>query len=100
MSDAKKCDRCGEFYTLDISDEKDDVAGIALLDRYGRYGQKLDFCQKCRKDFMEWINGDEVFMVCATCAHYNKPVDEVREVCGNCINKSNWEPEREEESDG
>ena len=93
MSDAKRCDRCGGFYTFDISDEKDNVAGIALLDKYGRSGQKLDLCQQCRKDFMEWINGDEVFMVCATCLHHHK----LDEVCRLCINKSNWEPEEKEE---
>lgn len=27
MSDAKKCDRCGNFYTLYISDEKDKLPG-------------------------------------------------------------------------
>lgn len=59
MSDAKRCDRCGEFYTLDISDKKDDVAGIALLDKYGRSGEKLDLCQKCRKELMEWLKPEK-----------------------------------------
>lgn len=57
MSDAKKCDRCGNFYTLHISDEKDNVVGIYLLDKYGQSVKKLDFCQTCRKELQEWLDG-------------------------------------------
>lgn len=57
MSDAKKCDRCGNFYTLDISDEKNNVAGISLLDKYGRSVKKLDLCQTCRKALQVWLDG-------------------------------------------
>lgn len=55
MSDAKKCDRCGEFYTLDISDKRDNIAAIRVLDKYGRNAQSYDLCQKCRKELMEWL---------------------------------------------
>ena len=55
MSDAKKCDRCGNFYTLDISDENDNVAGISLLDKYERAVEKLDLCQECRKELTRWL---------------------------------------------
>lgn len=55
MSDAKKCDRCRGFYSLDFSDEKDNVAGIATLDKYGRIVDRLDLCQKCREEFNKWL---------------------------------------------
>ena len=56
MSDAKQCDRCGELYVLDISDEKDNVAGLCLMDKYGRETKSFDLCQKCRDELMNWPN--------------------------------------------
>lgn len=55
MSDAKKCDRCGGFYTLHIENEEDNIAGISLLDKYDRVQQSLDLCQECRKKLMRWL---------------------------------------------
>lgn len=91
MSDAKRCDRCGGFYTLDISDEKDDVAGFTLLDKYGRkISGEYDFCQKCRKELMGWLNEKGViYKVCANCKHDHTDIIK----CADCVDKSNWEDE-------
>lgn len=93
MSDAKRCDRCGAFYTLDISDEKDDVAGIALLDKYGRTGRKLDLCQKCREEIREWMDGlSSVQKVYDNCAFKNVGI--LQEPCAGCQDYDYWKPRK------
>lgn len=56
MSDAKKCDRCGKFYTLDISNEEDDVAAMGLVDKYGRMTTVKDLCRECRRELTVWLS--------------------------------------------
>lgn len=55
MADAKKCDRCGNFYTLDISNEEDNIVGFSFLDKCDRRIESLDLCVKCRKTLMQWM---------------------------------------------
>lgn len=89
MSDAKKCNRCGNFYTLDISYEKDNVAGISLLDKYGRSVKKLDLCQTCRKELQEWLDGlTSVQKICANCKFKN--VGKLQDPCAVCRNYDCW----------
>ena len=89
MSDAKKCDRCGNFYTLDISDEKNNVAGISLLDKYGRSVKKLYLCQTCRKKLQEWLDGPTfVQKHCDNCMFKN--VGKLQDPCVSCRNYDCW----------
>lgn len=60
MANAKKCDRCGNFYTLDISDKKDNIAMIALMDKYERILERLDICQYCRESLDAWLENGKV----------------------------------------
>lgn len=59
MSEAKRCDRCGNYYQLDISNEEDNVVGVMVLDKYGRGPYKYDLCRECRKQFNDWWNEGE-----------------------------------------
>lgn len=56
MSEAKRCDRCGNYYQLDISNEEDDVVGVVALDKYGIGRRKYDLCGECRNQFNDWCN--------------------------------------------
>lgn len=56
MSKAKKCDRCGNFYTLDISNEEDDVAALGLVDKYGLTTAVKDLCRECRRELKAWLS--------------------------------------------
>ena len=60
MANAKKCDRCGNFYTLDISDKKDNIAMIALMDKYERILERLDICQYRRESLDAWLENGKV----------------------------------------
>lgn len=55
MSKALRCDRCGTYYQLDISNEDDDVAGVMVLDKYGGGRYNYDLCRECRKQFNDWL---------------------------------------------
>lgn len=80
MSDAKKCDRCGNFYTLNISDKKD---------KYGRAVENLDLCQKCRKELQEWLDGPTfVQKHCDNCMF--KDVGKLQDPCVSCRNYDCW----------
>lgn len=59
MSEAKRCDRCGNYYQLDISNEEDNIVGVMVLDKYDRGWRKYDLCGECRKQFNDWWNKGE-----------------------------------------
>ena len=50
MSDAKKCDRCGEFYETRKN-------GFIIIDlSKGVTGKSLDLCPMCVTTFWNWLN--------------------------------------------
>lgn len=56
MSEAKRCDRCGRYYQLDNSNEEDNFAAMALIDRrIIRTDVTYDLCRECRKELNEWF---------------------------------------------
>ena len=59
MSNAKRCDRCGGFYTVNSLYEESDVVRIALLDEYGHNKENYDLCQRCREELIEWLEGNK-----------------------------------------
>lgn len=53
--DAKKCDRCGEFYIKDKSCSK---LGIGfVLGFYENDAEFYDLCSECTKKAKDWIKG-------------------------------------------
>lgn len=58
MSNAKKCNRCGAPYTIDILDERDNITAISVPDKHGRDVRAFgyDLCPKCRKEFTDWLD--------------------------------------------
>lgn len=59
---AKKCDRCGSFYTENKNKYKeklngDCVYGIIVVTKTNRY-KIYDLCDSCICEFMKWI-GEE-----------------------------------------
>ena len=92
MSDAKKCDRCGAFYSLDIQNDKGITAGLILLDMYGnKRGPNINLCRNCGEELMKWLKPDEkradTYKCYANCYHFY-----TRAGCAICDNKSNWRP--------
>lgn len=56
MSRALKCDRCGSYYQLDISNKEDNFAAMALIDSYNmRTDVRYDLCRECRSELNEWL---------------------------------------------
>lgn len=59
MADAKKCDKCGNFfeYVLDnspgINGRK--VRGVALLDDVSRRLKYVDLCPECTLNLCKWL---------------------------------------------
>ena len=62
MANAKKCDRCGAFYT-----NKEKIFGIngripatfEILDRNGWIIGKYDLCEQCMKDLWHWLCNEQ-----------------------------------------
>lgn len=59
MSNAKRCDRCGRFYTFNSLYGKSDVVRITLLNEYGHNKENYDLCQRCREKLIEWLEGNK-----------------------------------------
>ena len=66
MSLAKRCDRCGCFYSKNtIEDQKFNskaktpiIGGVMKVDRKGNfYDTQIDFCDECVFDFINFMNG-------------------------------------------
>lgn len=60
--DAKKCDRCGEYFET-IPEEK---SGMVVLYEFIKSGlpsheanYAKDLCPKCKKEFEEWLGEQE-----------------------------------------
>lgn len=63
MADAKKCDRCGKFYTN--NDRQFRVNGgypvrIDMVDRNGwTLGNGFDLCEDCMKELWHWLRNEQ-----------------------------------------
>lgn len=49
MADAKKCDRCGEYYD-------DGKCKLRIYDRNPAFYNPLDLCEKCETELEQWFN--------------------------------------------
>lgn len=63
MANAKKCDKCGVYYTLD--DRKFKINGRipAYIDIYTRnsmiVASEIDLCEQCMKDLWHWLRNEQ-----------------------------------------
>lgn len=64
MADAKKCDRCGEFF------DKTGMTEMAELNMRNGYSisRRYDLCDRCAEDLMKFMRNKNVYTT------YNKPV--------------------------
>lgn len=56
---AKKCDRCGEFYTVTDKDATSILTLTLTKKRFPfleAYTEDVDLCPKCDKDLKKWLN--------------------------------------------
>lgn len=74
--DAKKCDRCGEYYTIN-----DLPPYIPVIDPRYNAGCELDLCAECIESFYEWLYTDYYFTEQAIRGR-RTPV--CRQSCGRC----------------
>lgn len=63
MNNAKRCDRCGRFYTCNSLYGKSDVARITLLNGHEHNKENYDLCQRCRDKLMKWLEGNKKYGV-------------------------------------
>jgi len=62
--DAKKCDRCGALYVLDITSmgdrlEQNKHRAVEIIVEHANAYQtrnKLDLCEKCERQFFSWLD--------------------------------------------
>ncbi len=65
MANAKKCDRCGEFYTdkpialLEHDNEKFKYDFITLTYSWTVAYAHIGLCQRCLDEFSMWLNNKE-----------------------------------------
>lgn len=86
MSNAKRCDRCGNYYQIDISNDEDNLVAIEFIDKYGRGQGKLDLCRECRRELSDWLEkGKEN---CDNCAF--KHLSRSHPPCDSCSGYNNW----------
>lgn len=67
MANAKKCDRCGKYYTEVEADVFDQIAKnfsnlfkTERTERTETIAELMDFCPSCSKSFKKWMVGKEV----------------------------------------
>ena len=62
MADAKKCDRCGEYFDpFTSNDSETSIHGrfprnVALYDCHYNRVENWDICPVCADEFVKWIN--------------------------------------------
>ena len=56
---AKKCDRCGKFYTQDdhLKDKEENWRYAIVYDAHPYESITKDLCPQCLKDLKEWLKG-------------------------------------------
>ncbi len=52
--DAKKCDRCGEFY------DAYDTKNYTMRKRNGMFWENVDLCPKCYEDFVAFMKNTDM----------------------------------------
>ena len=59
MSAAKKCDRCGNFYTQDdfLNDKEENWRYAVVYDPHPYASVTKDLCPRCLKDLKKWLKG-------------------------------------------
>lgn len=55
MADAKKCDRCGAFYTVRYMKPTGALKLQELRDT-PRAFYRIDLCETCEKQLLDWLN--------------------------------------------
>jgi hypothetical protein len=60
---AKKCDRCGDFYINNTFDArsctKEPITKLTFLDKYGNRGESFDLCDCCWVELVRFLNYKE-----------------------------------------
>jgi hypothetical protein len=63
MANAKKCDRCGAYYTLDDRKFKINERTPAYMEIYTKHGMivvsAIDLCEQCMKDLWHWLCNEQ-----------------------------------------
>lgn len=63
MMNAKKCDRCGDFYINNTFDARSRTKGtitkLAFLDKYSNHGETFDLCDCCWIELVRFLNYKE-----------------------------------------
>lgn len=58
MANAKQCDRCGKFYSVDDLDNE--YFTVAIKNKlYGTQKTNFDVCPDCEAELRAWSNGDK-----------------------------------------
>lgn len=65
MADAKKCDRCGEFYDPHVHNREDIDFNVCERTQFGESGhaflvQQKDLCDKCHAELFAFIHQQPV----------------------------------------
>lgn len=58
MANAKQCDRCGKFYSVDDLDDKHFTV-VTRHKRVGGYINMFDVCPDCEAELRAWANGNK-----------------------------------------
>lgn len=57
MSEAKKCDICGKFFTIPIYYTYEGGPYLAHISPIANeFTQEYDLCPTCSRELMEWVN--------------------------------------------
>lgn len=67
MANAKKCDRCGNYYSM--NEKKTTIAGhrlckMRLYNIYGVDFRELDLCDDCAAELWRWLYNEVCFVEC------------------------------------
>ncbi len=124
MSEARRCDRCNEFYSINDNIEKrgeyaigtsykKSIHSITLYDSNVNRIKHLDLCPKCSRSLIVWLDdygqyGDTIFdklvetdiaeeKDCKQCKHTNVLAE--CEPCRSCgpLGSNNFEPKEDTE---
>ena len=93
MANAKKCDRCGNFYTLPLdSIYVKTVNGDPTVVSIGNNHNGLDLCEDCRVSFIDWwTDGKKEIPIieksCGTCKY--EYTLRTAQPCIGCYNRIN-----------
>ena len=74
---AKKCDRCGQYYTINELPPY-----IPVIDPQYRAGSDIDLCVECIESFYEWMYTDYYF---TEQAKRGRGTPVCRQSCGRCL---------------